>query len=94
MPVTFHIPSPLRVFTSGRAQVAVPASPATLREALDALCAQHPGIRDRVMTEQGQVRDHINLFVGKEDSRYTGGLATPIPADAEISIIPAISGGL
>jgi len=44
-------------------------------------------------TEQGQVREHINVFVGNEDVRYTGGLQTPIPDGAEITIIPAISGG-
>jgi molybdopterin converting factor small subunit len=45
------------------------------------------------VTEQGQVREHINVFVGAENVRYTGGLQTPIPDSAEISIIPAISGG-
>jgi molybdopterin converting factor small subunit len=53
----------------------------------------YPGLRDRLLTEQEQVREHINLFVGDEDTRYTGGLATPLPADAEIWILPAISGG-
>jgi PPOX class probable F420-dependent enzyme len=50
-------------------------------------------MRDRVVTEQGQVREHINIFVGKENIRYTGGLATPVPPGAEISIVPAVSGG-
>ena len=54
---------------------------------------RHPGVRDRVLTEQGQIREHINVFVGNEDTRYTGGLATPVRAGAEISIVPAISGG-
>jgi len=94
MPVTFHIPGPLRAFTDGGAHVRVAASPANLRDALQALCAVYPGLRDRLLTEQGQVREHINLFVGNEDSRYTGGLTTAIPADAEIWIVPAISGGL
>ena len=50
-------------------------------------------MRDRVVTEQGQVREHINIFLGHEDIRYTGGLATRVPPGAEISIVPAISGG-
>jgi molybdopterin converting factor small subunit len=53
----------------------------------------YPGIRDRVATEQGLVREHINIFVGEENIRYTGGLATPVPSGAEISIVPAVSGG-
>jgi molybdopterin converting factor small subunit len=60
---------------------------------LQALWAACPGIRDRVVTEQGLIREHINVFVGKEDVRYTGGLATPISDGVEISIVPAVSGG-
>ncbi len=93
MSVTFHIPGPLRPFTGGRSAVEIEASPATLRDALDALWALYPGIRDRVLAEQGQIREHVNVFVGNEDVRHTGGLATPLPAAAEISIVPAISGG-
>ena len=71
----------------------IEASPATLRDALEVLWALYPGIRDRVVAEQGQIREHVNVFVGNEDVRYTGGLATPLPAAVEISIVPAISGG-
>jgi molybdopterin converting factor small subunit len=73
--------------------VKIEASPATLRDALGALWALHPGIRDRVMTEQGEIREHVNVFVGNEDIRYTGGLNTALPAGTEISIVPAVSGG-
>jgi molybdopterin converting factor small subunit len=45
------------------------------------------------VNEEGQVRDHINIFVGKENVRYTGDFATPLPPGAEISILPAVSGG-
>jgi molybdopterin converting factor small subunit len=74
--------------------VEVSATPATLRDALEALWTLYPGIRDRVVTEQGQIREHVNVFVGNEDVRHTGGLATAIPGGAEISIVPAISGGV
>ena len=93
MSVTFHIPGPLRPFADGRSQVELEASAATLSDALQALWVACPGIRDRVVTEQGQIREHINIFVGKEDIRYTGGLATPLSPGTEISIVPAISGG-
>ena len=68
-------------------------SPGTIADALSALYALHPGVRDRVVTEQDQVREHINIFVADENIRYTGGLATPLPANSEISIVPAVSGG-
>jgi molybdopterin converting factor small subunit len=93
MAVIFHIPGPLRTFTSGERQVEIGNSPATLREALSMLWAMYPGIRDRIATEQGQIREHINIFVGNEHVRYTGGLATPIRLGAKISIVPAVSGG-
>ena len=93
MSFTFHVPGPLRSFAGGRSQVELEAAAATLADALQALWVACPGIRDRVVTEQGQIREHINIFVGKEDVRYSGGLAAPIPPGAEISIVPAISGG-
>jgi molybdopterin converting factor small subunit len=65
-----------------------------LSEALSALWTLYPGLRDRIANEQGQVREHINIFIGDENIRYTGGLASPIPAGSEISIVPAVSGGL
>ena len=93
MSVTFHIPGPLRSFAGGQSQVELEASATTLADALQALWVVCPGIRDRVVTEQGQIREHINVFVGNEDFRYSGGLATPISPGTEISIVPAISGG-
>ena len=93
MPVTIHIPGHLRQFTEGRSKVELPDSPRLVADALSALYSLYPGVRDRVITEQGQVREHINIFVGDESIRYTGGLATPLPPNSEISIVPAVSGG-
>jgi len=93
MSVTFHIPAPLRSFADGRSQIELDAPAATLSDALLALWIACPGIRDRVMTEDGLIREHINIFVGNEDVRYTGGLTTRIPPVIEIWIVPAISGG-
>ena len=93
MPVTFHIPGAVREFTNGHSKVEIKASPATVADALSALWILHPGVRDRIATEQGQIREHINIFVGNEDIRYTGGLMSPVPEGSQISIVPAISGG-
>lgn len=93
MKVTFCIPGPLRSLTGAHSHVDVEPSVGTLQAALAALFQTHPAIRDRVLTEQGEIREHVNVFVGKNESRSTGGLATPLPDAAEISIIPAISGG-
>jgi molybdopterin converting factor small subunit len=93
MTITFHIPGPLRTFAEGHGEVQIPGAPATLRDALELLWARYPGLRDRIVTEEGQIREHVNVFVGNESIRYTGGLATTLPPSAQISIIPAISGG-
>jgi molybdopterin synthase sulfur carrier subunit len=93
MPLTFYIPGPLRTFTDGHEKVEIKTQAAAVRDALDALWGQHPALRDRILTEQGEVRRHINIFVGKESIQYTGGLATSVPAGAEIMIVPAVSGG-
>ncbi len=93
MPVVVHIPGYLREFTGGRSPVEINSSPATAGDTLNALWALYPGVRDRVMTEQGEVRQHINVFVGNECIRFTGGLSTPVSERAEVFIVPAVSGG-
>lgn len=93
--VVFLIPTPLRLHAGGRSriQVDVAKHPLVLGDALEALWQVAPGVRDRVLTEQGEVRQHVNVFVGTESCRWTGGLETPIADGAEIAIFPAISGG-
>ena len=93
MAVTFHIPGALREFTGGRSQVEIEHPGTTLADALAALWTLYPGVRDRIATEQGQVREHINIFIEDENVRYTGGLASPVSPGSEISIINAVSGG-
>ena len=93
MSVRFLLPSTLRPFAGGSARLEFAERPRTVGEALALLGARHPGVRDRVLTEGGEVRPHVNLFVGAESCRWTGGLATPLADGAEITILPAISGG-
>lgn len=93
MPVRFFVPGPLRDFSGGQAQVEIGGSPATLGDALAALGALYPGVTRRVLDEQGEVRPHINLFVGGDCVRFGDGLATRLPEGCEIAILPAVSGG-
>ena len=93
MPVTFHISGALRAFAGNRESIEIEGTPATVSDALEALWALCPGLRDRVATEGGEIRQHVNLFVGRENVRYTGGLSTSVADGDEISIFPAISGG-
>lgn len=93
MPVAFRIPTPLRHLSGGRGTVTVEGSPGSVQEALERLWDLHPGLRDRIVNEQDQVREHINIFVGDENIRFTGGLSTPVSDGGEILIFPAVSGG-
>ena len=90
--MTFQIPGALRQFAGGRSQVNIEQPGTSVNSALLALWALCPGMRDRVLTEQGELRQHINIFVGDENIRYTGGLATRVSSESVISIVPAISG--
>lgn len=94
MAVTFLIPSPLRLFTEGASKVPLEVSVTTVEEALGALWARYPGVRDRVVTEHGEVREYVNIFVGDENIRDTGGLATPVRDGCEIMIVPSVAGGV
>jgi molybdopterin converting factor small subunit len=94
MPVTFHIPGALREFTEGKSEVQINESPDVLSDALSALWARYPGVRDRIVTEQGEIREHINVFIGDENVRYTGGLSSRVPDGEKVTILPAVSGGL
>ncbi len=93
MTVHFWIPGPLRSMTGGHSHVNVETSGGTLGDALEALFAVHPALRDRVLSERGEIREHINVFIGKVEARSLGGLAAPISAGADVCILPAISGG-
>ncbi len=92
MSVRLTIPSPLRPFSQGRGAVEVSGA-ATVGAALEALGTLYPGVRDRVLTEQGRLRPHVNVFVGEESIRFLDGLDTPLPDGSEVAILPALSGG-
>ncbi|HEY2235483.1 MAG TPA: ubiquitin-like small modifier protein 1 [Candidatus Angelobacter sp.] len=93
MPITVRIPTYLASFAGGCNLLAISGSPATVSEALTALWNEYPGLRDRIVDEQGAVRQHINIFVGDEAIRFAEGLSTKVPAGAEVLIVPAVSGG-
>jgi molybdopterin synthase sulfur carrier subunit len=93
MPIVFMIPGALRELAAGRAEVRLEGGPGPLSSALVLLWADCPGLRDRVLSELGRVRPHVNIFVDGENIRYSGGLETPVQADSEVFIVPAVSGG-
>ena len=93
MPVTFRIPTYLVSFTGGQSALTLDGAPINVADALKSLWKLHPGLCDRILDEQGEVRQHINIFVGDEAIRFAEGLSTRVPDGAEILIVPAVSGG-
>ncbi|GAC1453830.1 MAG: MoaD/ThiS family protein [Gemmatimonadaceae bacterium] len=93
MAVSVVLPEYLQPLAGGRHVIKLEPPPPTVRQALRALRVLHPGVYDRVVTEEEEVRPHVSLFVGEESIRWSGGLAAEIPDGAELFIIPAVSGG-
>jgi sulfur-carrier protein len=89
--VSVRIPTILRSYTDGAAEVTAPEG--TLREVIAGLDAAHPGLGGRILDEGGQLRRFVNVYVGDEDVRFAQGLDTPVPAGARVSVIPAVAGG-
>jgi molybdopterin converting factor small subunit len=94
MPLLFLVPGALREFSGGRGELTIDGPAGSVRDALSLLWKECPGARDRVLTERGDVRTHINIFVDGDNIRYAGGLDAPVRDGAEIIILPAVSGGL
>ena len=91
MSVSVRIPTILRTYTGGESEVS--ADGATLAEVLDDLESQYAGIRARILDDAGALRRFVNVYVGNDDVRFLDDLATPTPAGAQVSVIPAVAGG-
>jgi len=93
MSISIRIPTILRTYTGGSVTVEIDISGATLQDAIDALEASAPGIRARLIDDEGKLRRFINLYINDDDVRFLDGLATVLNDGAQISIVPAVAGG-
>jgi molybdopterin synthase sulfur carrier subunit len=91
MSVTVRIPTILRTYTDGKAEVT--AEGATLAEVIKDLEANHTGISARLLDDSGKLRRFVNVYVNEDDVRFAEGLETATPDGAGVSIIPAVAGG-
>lgn len=91
MSVSVRIPTILRSYTGDSSKVE--AEGATLAELLDSLESSYPGIKARIVDEDGKLRRFVNVYVAEEDVRFSQGLETPVKDGAQVSIIPAVAGG-
>jgi sulfur-carrier protein len=88
---TVRIPTPLRKLTDGQGSVTVEGG--DLRAVVANLEQQHPGIGERLLDDQGELRRFVNVFVRDEDVRFQEGLDTEVGEGDTISIVPAVAGG-
>ena len=91
MSVSVRIPTILRTYTGGRSEVS--ADGGTLAEVLDSLDGSYPGIKARILDDQGAIRRFVNVYVGNDDVRFLQALDTSTPEGTQISVIPAVAGG-
>jgi len=87
----FRIPGPLRRLSDGQNTVDVEAS--DLATAIAALDARYPGFKDRLLDDQGELRQFVNVYLNDEDVRLGSGLKAKVDDKDEISIVPAVAGG-
>ena len=91
MSVSVRIPTILRTYTGGDSEVS--ADGGTLAEVLDDLESSYPGIKGRILDEQGAIRRFVNVYVGNDDVRFLDALETKTADGAQVSVIPAVAGG-
>jgi sulfur-carrier protein len=88
----FRIPGPLRRLSDGQITVTVEAT--DLGSAIAALDSRYPGFKDRLLDDKGELRQFVNVYLNDEDVRLGPGLKAKVTEKDEISIVPAVAGGL
>ncbi|MEK7804038.1 MAG: ubiquitin-like small modifier protein 1 [Deltaproteobacteria bacterium] len=91
MSVKVRIPTPLRKITNGKDEVS--ASGKNIKELIDDIERQYPGLKERICESDGKLRRFVNIYVNDEDIRFKSNVDTELKTGDEVSIIPAIAGG-
>ena len=91
VPVDVRLPTILRPAAGGQATVA--AEGATVGEVFDDLIRQHPGLRDQLLTGDGELHRHLNIFLNDDDIRYLGKLEAKVEDRDTLTLMPAVAGG-
>jgi len=92
MAVKVKIPTPLRGLTNNLDTVDADGA-STVSEVVQNLERNYPGMRERLLDDQGELRRFVNIYVNGEDIRFMENLATAIKSGDEVSIVPAVAGG-
>ncbi|HZS12914.1 MAG TPA: MoaD/ThiS family protein [Nitrospirales bacterium] len=89
--IKVRIPTPLRPLTKGQGEVQIACN--TIADMIENLNTSHPGLKERLCDEKGELRRFVNVYVNEEDIRFLKGKETTLKAGDEVSIVPAIAGG-
>src|ERR671918_3218328 len=92
MPNTIHIPTPLRPFTDKKEAVEV--SGGTVGELLADLTTKYDGLRKHLYTDEGKLRNFVNVYLNDEDIRYLQKEQTLVKPGDSLSIVPSVAGGV
>ena len=92
MSATVKIPTPLRKLTNN--ETSVDAVGKTIEQIVESLDSTYPGMRERLIDDNGDLRHFVNIYLNGEDIRYIDGLKSPVSDNDELSIVPAVAGGL
>ena len=91
MAIEVRIPTILRTHTGGAKTVE--GSGSTLGALVDDLDSKHPGLKNRLVTDEGKLHRFVNVYVNDEDVRFTGGLDTAVKDGDQVVVLPAVAGG-
>ena len=91
MAIKVRIPTVFRKFTDGAATVDVEGG--TLADVIDQIDARHPGLKEQIITGEGQLHRFVNVYVNDEDARYLEKLDTKVSEGDTVSLLPSVAGG-
>jgi sulfur-carrier protein len=91
MAVRVRVPTPLRRFTAGNG--AVTATGTSIKDVINDLENRHPGMRERLLDDKGEIRRFVNIYLNGDDVRFLDQLNSTVKDGDDISIVPAIAGG-
>ena len=92
MSIKVRVPTPLRRFTAGVDEVT--ASGDSIRAVITDLERNHPGISERLLDDSGELRRFVNIYLNGDDIRFLNQLNSTVKDGDDISIVPAIAGGV
>ncbi len=91
MSVRVRVPTPLRRFTGGKDEVSAEGN--SILAVIENLEKGHPGLKERLLDDSGQLRRFVNVYLNGDDIRFLDQLNSKVKDGDDISIVPAIAGG-